>query len=99
MKIWKLLVIVGVLTQFFGHPMTTEIVGWDWCTEEGHAFVAETHYYGWPIPVRTVSLVYGCLSTPAWIEGMTDRNMIFWDVSFWVTVFWIASKLPEEYLK
>ena len=87
-NIIKLAIIVGILLQLGGHPVESKVVGWDYCTEEGHPFIFNGYKFGWPIPVITVGQIWGCLTTPnQWIEfsmsGMIGTP-IFWAVVFWI---------------
>lgn len=43
---------------------TYEIVGWDWCVEQGHPFTNYGYSFGFPFSFARVGLTYGCLTTP-----------------------------------
>ena len=82
------------ILNFWGVIPRTEIVGWDWCIEEGHPFFAYIYTLGFPIKYIEISFVYGCLSTPN-IFWEIDHAAPYGDLAFWITVIWIVSKIPE----
>ena len=90
-NITKLAIILGLLLQVGGHPVKHEMVGWDYCTEEGHPFDFVGYRFGWPIPLIRVGQIWGCLSTPnQWVD--VDWGVLPWDISFWLVVLNILER-------
>ncbi len=92
MRVTKYLLIVCVVLNFLGHPMESKVVGWDYCTEEGHPFILNVYKFGFPIPGVIVNQIWGCLSTPnQWVEyswpGIIGTS-VFWTTVFWILTFW-----------
>ena len=93
MRATKYILIICVVLNFLGHPIESKVIGWDYCTEEGHPFWFNVFKFGWPIPVIIVNQIWGCLSTPnQWVEfswpGIIGTT-VFWIVAIWIIdTFW-----------
>ncbi len=88
MRATKYILILCVVLNLLGHPMESKVVGWDYCTEDGHPFVLNVYKFGWPIPVVEYIHIWGCLATPnsllefSW-SGLIG-SQIFWIVAIWI---------------
>lgn len=93
MRATKYILILCVVLNFLGHPTERKVIGWDYCTEEGHPFWLYVWRFGWPIPVIEISQIWGCTTTPnQWIEfswpGLIG-SQIFWIVTIWIiNTYW-----------
>jgi len=100
MRATKYILIACVVLNFLGHPTERKVIGWDYCTEEGHPFWLYVWKFGWPIPVVEISQIWGCTTTPnQWIEfswpGLIG-SQIFWIVAIWIIdTFWPSGCFGE----
>ena len=95
-KIILIEIVIIVILQFAGVLFTrSEIVGWDYCIEEGHPFVAYSYNLGFPFRFMEIKLIYGCLSTPH-IERDIDYFAPISNIIFWSSGILILSKLPAR---
>ena len=98
-KIILVEIVIIVILQFAGVLFThSEIVGWDYCIEAGHPFVAYSYNLGFPFRFMEIKLIYGCLSMPQ-IERNIDHNAPISNIVFWASVIWIISKVPERTMR
>ena len=90
-NISKFFILLGLFLQIGGHPVKYEVVGWDYCTEEGHAFYYNGYRFCWPVPAILVDQIWGCLSTPNQWIGFDGWALIY-DAIFWVLFIGILER-------